>query len=84
MANTLSRLRHGEHWRVNVPPAWVFKLFIPRAVAQLKEFLEHKGTHVDIDSVRAILPTLKTWEQWAISRGYATKKFDRPGLCVVQ
>lgn len=47
MAATLARLRGGtEHWKVSVPPDWVFKLFIPKAVGSLKQFLETKGTHV--------------------------------------
>ena len=46
MCATMSRLRRGEHWKVSTPPDFVFKLFIPKAVANLKKFLEEKGTHV--------------------------------------
>jgi hypothetical protein len=129
MAATLARLRGGtEKWKVSVPPDFVFKWFIPKAVGSLKQFLETKGTHVrgrsggqggtgrsgrcvrmgahplsccarccclapptllacsqvDIDACRKIHPGLMTFEAWAVARGYATKKFDAPGLCSVQ
>ena len=39
MVAIMERLRPGEKWKVSVPPDFVFKLGIPRAVASLRDFL---------------------------------------------
>lgn len=85
MAATMARIRGGgEQWRVQVPPEFVFKLFIPKAVGKLREFLRDKGTHVDIEACRAVHPGLMTWEQWAVKEGYAKKQLAQPSMCSVQ
>ena len=85
MAATLTTMRGGkEHWKVSVPPDFVFKLFIPKAVGNLKHFLETQGTHVDVEACRAIHPGLMSWEQWAAKRGYADRKFAAPSMCSIQ
>ena len=68
------------------PPScreFVFKLFIPKAVGKLREFLRDKGTHANIEECRKVYPALQTWEQWAISQGYATKQLQQPRSCSI-
>lgn len=85
MASTLERIRGGkEAWRVSVPPEFVFKFLIPRAVGKLREFLRDRGTHVDIDACRTVHPGLMTWEQWALKEGYDKKVLAQPSACSIQ
>ena len=83
MAATLSRLRGGEHWRVQVPPAIVFILFIPRAISTLKRFLENKTSRVDVAACRKLYPDLLDFEGWCRRQGYASHVFDAPAYCAV-
>lgn len=82
-AAVLSKLRGGEPWVVSMPPEWVFKLFIPKAVGTLRTFLQEKGCHVDIPKVRALHPQLATWEDFCVAQGLQTKTLPQPSYCAV-
>ncbi len=84
-AETLCRIRGGaEKWTVSVPPEWVFKLFIPAAVAKLRDFLAKKGTKVDVAACRALHPGLQTFEAWALRHGMDKPgAFEKPGSCAI-
>ena len=84
MEETIAEVR-GEQgqWKVNVPPAWVFALFIPKAIAKLKVFLDEKGSHVDIASLRKVHPALQSFRDWLLSEGLDKKVLPSPGWCVV-
>jgi uncharacterized protein YbjT (DUF2867 family) len=81
---TIARLRGEEgKWTISVPPGWVFKLFVPKAVGTLKEFLEKEGTKVDVDECRRLHPGLMTFEQWLKHEGLDKEVLDKPGMCAV-
>jgi uncharacterized protein YbjT (DUF2867 family) len=81
---TIARVRNEEgQWRVSVPPGWVFKLFIPKAVGTLKEFLEQEGTKVDVEELRKIHPGLMSFEMWLRHTGLDKEALDKPGMCAV-
>jgi hypothetical protein len=42
---------------------------VPTAVASLRKFLEERGCHVDIASLRREHPGLLTFEEWLRRRG---------------
>jgi uncharacterized protein YbjT (DUF2867 family) len=64
---TLARIRGGkETWKVSIPPDFVFKLFIPKAVAKLRDFLAKKGTRVDVEACRKLHPQLMDFQAWCV------------------
>lgn len=83
-ARSLSKLRGGEKFAVSIPPDFVFWMFIPAAISRLKQFLEKKGTHVDIAECKRLHPQLMNFEDWIVHTGMDKKKLDAPSRCSVQ
>lgn len=83
-ADTLARLRNEpDQWKVSVPPDWVFKVFIPKPVRRLRDFLAKKGTKVDVEACRRLHPQLMTFEDWCRAEGLDKRQLDAPSRCVV-
>jgi len=83
MAATLARVRGGgEVWRVAPLPEWVL-VFVPKALARLRQFLDERGTAVDVGAVRALHPGVMDFEAWLRFRRLDKRVLAKPNSCVV-
>ena len=71
IAYSIPRLLHAPARRLPQvsPPELLLRLVVPTAVASLRKFLEERGCHVDIASLRREHPGLLTFEEWLRRRG---------------
>lgn len=83
MAAALARVRGGgEAWRVAPLPEWVL-VFVPKALARLRQFLDERGTAVDLAAVRAVHPGVMDFEAWLRFRGLDKRALPKPSSCTV-
>lgn len=85
MAATLAKVR-GEDpksWHSTAPPELVVRLFIPKAIAKMREWMNEKGTRVDVEACRRLYPQLMTFEDWCRAQGLDKAALSQPSSCAV-
>jgi uncharacterized protein YbjT (DUF2867 family) len=86
IARVIGKVRNEEgKWKIVTLPGWVFSMFVPAAVANVRTFLEERGAHVNIAELRRDLhPGLQDFETWCKVKGLDKRVFPQPSsLCSI-
>jgi uncharacterized protein YbjT (DUF2867 family) len=86
IARIIGKVRGEEgKWKIVTLPGWVFSMFVPAAVSNVRTFLEERGAHVNISELRRdIHPGLQDFETWCLAKGLDKRVFPQPSsLCSI-
>ena len=83
-ADTMSKVRGGEHWVYNQANMYMLDLTAPE-VGLMAHFMNSGQTlhKAPIDDLKKLRPEMLTFEQFLIKNGYDKKELPHPSTCVI-